>query len=142
MSLSSKLSNPFSFGSRKARKSMGTTETGLPALSPKRSSLADPTQQIHEVYNRAGGLKKRDLMNQTAMVEKVPDAGGFDLTPSLATDASGRKALNLNSTVRAVSDLGSRTVATTGPGHFSPSWAKQGKAKKITMKKFENTQEG
>ena len=72
------------------------------------------------------------------MVEKGP-AAGLDLTPSLATDASGRKALNLNSTVRLDSDLGSRTGATTGPGQFSPAWAKQGKAR-MGLKKFENSQ--
>jgi len=82
------------------------------------------------------------MMNQTALVEKVPNDGALDFTPSLATDASGRKALNLNSTVRLDSDLGSRTGATTGPGQFSPAWAKQGKAKRMSIKKFENTHEG
>ena len=87
---------------------MAETVTGLPALSPKRgSALGDNAQQILEINNRAGGLKRKDLMNQTLMVEK--DAGGLDFPPSVATDASGRKALNLNSTVRLNSDLGSRT---------------------------------
>ena len=62
---------------------------------------------------------------------------------NISTDASGRKRLNLNSTMRVDSELGSRTSPFT-QGRVSPAmtFSKLPQNKRMSLRKFEETQEG
>jgi hypothetical protein len=74
---------------------------------------------VFESNNKAGGIQRKDPMNQTLMIiDKGMDELNIDL-PLSVTNASGRNALNLNSTVKFDSEFGSRTGA-FGQGRASP----------------------
>ena len=81
----------------------------------------------------------KDALNQTINIEKPV---GLDIT-NISTDASGRKRLNLNSTMRVDSELGSRTSPFT-QGRVSPAmtFSKLPQNKRMSLRKFEETQEG